>query len=145
MIHVTPPMGPPDFIKESPLADSAGWVDVDKQTLQHSRYRNIFSLGDAANLPTSKTGAAVRKQAPVVVANILSVLSETPPASHYDGYTSCPLVTGYKSMILAEFDYALQPQETFPFDQSQERYSMYLLKNYVLPVFYWDGMLKGRL
>ncbi|MFN8550572.1 MAG: FAD/NAD(P)-binding oxidoreductase [Candidatus Obscuribacterales bacterium] len=145
MIHVTPPMGPPDFIKESPLADSAGWVDVDKQTLQHSRYKNVFSLGDAANLPTSKTGAAIRKQAPVVVANILSVLGETPPVSHYDGYTSCPLVTGYKSMILAEFDYALQPQETFPFDQSQERYSMYLLKNYVLPVFYWDGMLKGRL
>lgn len=145
MIHVTPPMGPPDFIKSSILADEAGWLDVNKHTLQHVRYKNVFSLGDCANLPTSKTGAAIRKQAPIVVANILAVLSGNDPVSHYDGYTSCPVVTGYKQLILAEFDYALNPKESFPFDQSKERYSMYLLKKYVLPKFYWDGMLKGRL
>jgi len=145
MIHVSPPMGPPDFISSSPLADAAGWVDVNKHSLQHPRFKNVFSLGDAANLPTSKTGAAIRKQAPVVVANILAQLGGSEPTASYDGYTSCPLVTGYRSLILAEFDYALQPQETFPFDQSQERYSMYLLKKYVLPTFYWEGMLKGRL
>lgn len=65
MIHVTPPQSAPNFIKESPLANAAGWVDVDKQTLQHVRHANIFSLGDASGLPTSKTGAAIRKQAPV--------------------------------------------------------------------------------
>jgi sulfide:quinone oxidoreductase len=144
MIHVTPPMSAPDFIKRSPLANEAGWVDVDKYTLQHSRYANIFSLGDASSLPTSKTGAAIRKQAPVLVKNLLAAMHGRPLSARYDGYTSCPLVTGYGRLILAEFDYDGKHQETFPFDQSQERYSMYLLKAYGLPVLYWYGMLKGR-
>lgn len=144
IIHVTPPMGPPDFIKNSPLADSAGWVDVDKSTLQHKKYPNVFGIGDASNLPTSKTGAAIRKQAPVLVKNLLSLMKGEPLTATYDGYTSCPLVTGYDSLILAEFDYDLNPRETFPFDQSKERYSMFLLKKYVLPPLYWYGMLRGR-
>ncbi|MEZ4489744.1 MAG: FAD/NAD(P)-binding oxidoreductase [Cyanobacteriota/Melainabacteria group bacterium] len=144
MLHVTPPMGPPDFIRESSLGDQAGWVDVDNHTLQHTKYKNIFSLGDSAGLPTSKTAAAIRKQAPVAVANILAFMGGEEPQASYDGYTSCPLVTGYKNLILAEFDYALNPQESFPFDQSKERYSMYLFKKYVIPVLYWEGMLKGR-
>ncbi|MBX6312788.1 MAG: NAD(P)/FAD-dependent oxidoreductase [Isosphaeraceae bacterium] len=145
MIHVTPPMSAPDFIKRSPLADAAGWVDVDKYTLRHARYPNIFGLGDASNLPTSKTGAAIRKQAPVVVRNLLSAMKGEPLAARYDGYTSCPIVTGYGKLVLAEFDYDKNPQETFPFDQSQERRSMYLLKKYGLPAMYWHGMLRGRL
>jgi sulfide:quinone oxidoreductase len=144
MIHVTPPMGPPDFIKNSPLADGAGWVDVNKSTLQHNKYPNIFGLGDASSLPTSKTGAAIRKQVPVLVKNLLSSMKGEAPTATYDGYTSCPLVTGYDSLILAEFDYDLNPKETFPFDQSKERYSMFLLKKYVLPPLYWHGMLRGR-
>ena len=145
MIHVTPPMSAPDFIKQSPLANEAGWVDVDKVTLQHVRYPNVFSLGDASSLPTSKTGAAIRKQAPILVKNLLAVMKGQSASSHYGGYTSCPLVTGYGKLILAEFDYDLNPQETFPFDQSQERYTMYLLKAYGLPAIYWHGMLKGRM
>ena len=144
MIHVTPPMGAPDFITHSRLANAGGWVDVDKHTLQHTRYPNIFSLGDASSLPTSKTGAAIRKQSPVLVDNMLTVMRDQTPHARYDGYSSCPLVTGYGRLILAEFDYDLQPQETFPFDQSKERYSMYLLKAYGLPQLYWNGMLKGR-
>jgi sulfide:quinone oxidoreductase len=144
MIHVTPKMGSPEFIATSPLADAAGWVDVNKHTLQHVRYANIFGLGDASNLPTSKTGAAVRKQAPVVVANLMAAMQGQSLTSKYNGYTSCPLVTGFGSMILAEFDYDLQPQETFPFDQGRERYSMFLLKKYGLPFLYWNGMLRGR-
>jgi sulfide:quinone oxidoreductase len=72
LIHVTPPMSSPDFIKSSPLANADGWVDVDKATLQHVRFPNVFSLGDASSLPTSKTGAAIRKQAPVLVKNLLA-------------------------------------------------------------------------
>jgi sulfide:quinone oxidoreductase len=117
---------------------------VDKYTLQHTRFANVFSLGDCSNLPTSKTGAAIRKQAPVVVANLLAYLQDSQPVAKYDGYTSCPVITGYKGLILAEFDYDLKPKETFPFDQNKERYSMYLLKKYVLPRLYWDSMLKGR-
>jgi len=144
MLHVTPKMGPPDFIKSSPLADEAGWIDVDPQTTQHRRYPNIFGLGDASNLPTSKTGAAIRKQAPVTVDNLIALMDGKTSLSRYDGYTSCPLVTGYNSLVLAEFDYQKSPQETFPFDQSKERRSMFWLKKYGLPFLYWHGMLRGR-
>ncbi len=144
MIHVTPPMGPPDFIAKSSLADSGGWVDVDKHTLQHVRYRNVFSLGDSSNLPTSKTGAAVRKQAPVLVRNLRSLMAGQPLSARYTGYTSCPVVTGYGTMVLAEFDYDRNPMETFPLNQARERWSMWLFKKYFLPLMYWNGMLKGR-
>ncbi len=144
MIHVSPPMSAPDFIKKSPLAAESGWVEVDKLTTQHKRYPNVFSLGDSSSLPTSKTGAAIRKQAPVTVENIMAFLQHSTLDKAYDGYTSCPLVTGVGSLILAEFDYDKQPMESFPFDQSQERYSMYALKAYGLPQLYWHGMLRGR-
>lgn len=144
MIHVTPPMGAPDFVANSELASEAGWVDVDKYTLQHTRFANVFGLGDASSLPTSKTGAAIRKQAPVVVKNLLSEMRHEPLTANYDGYTSCPVVTGYDSLVLAEFDYEGQPAETFPFNQAQERFSMLMLKKFGLPALYWHGMLKGR-
>jgi sulfide:quinone oxidoreductase len=137
-------MSAPDFIKQSPLADAAGWVDVDRSTLQHTRYPDVFSLGDASNLPTSKTGAAVRKQAPVLVNNLVAAIRGEPLGARYDGYTSCPLVTGYGKLVLAEFDYDKKPRETFPIDQSKERRSMYLLKKYGLPALYWHGMLRGK-
>ncbi len=143
MIHVTPPQSAPDFIKKSPLANEAGWVDVNKNTLQHVKYANIFALGDASSLPTSKTGAAIRKQAPVVVANLLAASEKKAIEATYNGYTSCPLVTGYGKLVLAEFDYNNQPQETFPFDQSKERWSMYQLKKRMLPWLYWNKILKG--
>lgn len=144
MIHVTPPQSAPDFIKNSPLANSAGWVDVDKYTLQHVKYANIFSLGDSSGLPTSKTGAAIRKQAPVLVENLLAAIHHNKLQAKYNGYTSCPLVTGYGKLVLAEFDYDGNPQETFPFDQSKERWSMYILKRYILPWLYWAKILPGK-
>lgn len=143
MIHVTPPMGPPDIVQSSSLANSAGWVDVDKYTLQHPKFPNIFPIGDCSGLPTSKTGAAIRKQAPVLVKNLIAAMQGKALTAKYDGYTSCPLVTGYGKLVLAEFDYDGQPKETFPFDQSKERLSMYWLKAYALPRLYWHGMLRG--
>ena len=144
MIHVTPYQSSPDFIKNSPLANEGGFVEVDKHTTQHVTYKNVFSVGDCSSLPTGKTGAAIRKQAPVTVNNILSMMHGKELVASYDGYSSCPLVTGYGSLVLAEFDYNSNPTESFPFDQSQERYSMYALKAYALPQLYWNGMLKGR-
>lgn len=145
VLHITPPQGPPDFIKNSPLANAAGWVDVDKGTLQHVRFPNIFSLGDASSLPTSKTGAAIRKQTPTMVTNLISLMDQKPLAKLYTGYTSCPIVTGYGKLMLAEFDYNNQPMETFPFDQSKERLSMYLLKREILPRLYWGAIIRGRM
>jgi sulfide:quinone oxidoreductase len=143
LLHVAPPMSAPDFIKQSPLANQAGWVDVDKFTTQHVRYKNIFSLGDASSLPTSKTAAAIRKQARVLVDHLFAEINQQTSPSVYNGYTSCPLVTGYGRLIMAEFDYECKPTETFPFDQSKERLSMYLLKKHGFPFLYWNGMLKG--
>lgn len=145
LLHVTPPMGPPSFIANSPIADKSGWVDVDKDTLRHIRFGNVFALGDCSNLPTSKTGAAIRKQAPVVVRNLVAAINGQPLPAKYDGYTSCPLVTGIGKLVLAEFNYKKEPDETFPVDQSKERWSMWILKRYLLPLFYWYGMLKGRM
>lgn len=143
MLHVTPPMGPPTFIAKSSLADKDGWVDVDRATLQHKKFPNVFSIGDCSNLPTSKTGAAIRKQAPVLVGNLIAAMSSQKMSGKYDGYTSCPLVTGYGKLVMAEFDYDKKPEETFPIDQSKERWSMWLVKRYLLPQLYWHGMLKG--
>jgi sulfide:quinone oxidoreductase len=144
MIHVTPPMTTPEAVRQSGLANADGWVEVDKFTLQHVRDTHVFSLGDCSNLPTSKTGAAIRKQAPVLVANLLAAKAGKAPVAQYDGYTSCPVVTGRGKLIMAEFDYAKAPVETFPFDQREERFSMYALKAYMLPQIYWHGMLRGR-
>ncbi|HLI59067.1 MAG TPA: FAD/NAD(P)-binding oxidoreductase [Solirubrobacteraceae bacterium] len=145
MIHITPPQGPPDVIRSSPLANDAGWVNVDKATLQSPDYPNVFSLGDASSLPTSKTGAAIRKEAPVLVHNLMATMAGRPPSEfkHYDGYASCPLVTGYGRLVLAEFDYELKPAPSFPFDTTKERWSMYQLKRYGLPAMYWHAMVKG--
>lgn len=145
MLHVVPPQSAPDVIKQSPLADAAGWVEVGKHSLQHARYPSVWSLGDCSSLPTSRTGAAIRKQAPVLVENLLAHREGKPPVASYDGYASCPLVTGYGKLILAEFDYDGRPAESFPFDQSKERYSMWALKAYGLPEMYWNGMLRGRM
>lgn len=144
LIHVTPPMGALDVMKQSPLVDAAGWVEVDKATLRHVRYANIFALGDGSSLPTSKTAAAIRAQGPVLVSNLLATLKGENPAATYDGYTSCPLITRYGRLMLAEFDYQLEPSETFPFDQARERRSMYWLKKYVMPLIYWRGLVRGR-
>lgn len=145
MIHVTPPQSAPDFIRSSPLADANGWVDVDKHTLQHKKYPNIFGLGDATNTPNAKTGAAVRKQAPVLVKNLIALMQGQPMNGSYNGYGSCPIIVGYGKLILAEFDYENKPMETFPFDQSKPRWTMWILKKYILPWLYWNKILKGTI
>lgn len=80
----------------------------------------------------------------MLVENLLAYRAGAPPAAAYDGYASCPLVTGYGKLVLAEFDYDGRPCESFPFDQSKERYSMWALKTHGLPELYWNGMLRGR-
>ncbi|HET6768784.1 MAG TPA: FAD/NAD(P)-binding oxidoreductase [Chitinophagaceae bacterium] len=143
MIHVTPPQSAPDFIRQSLLVDEKGWVDVNKYTLQHTKYQNIFSLGDVTNTPNAKTGAAVRKQVPVLVKNLISLIEHHSMTERYSGYGSCPLTVGYGKLVLAEFGYDNKVMETFPFDQAKPRRSMWLLKKYVLPWLYWHKILKG--
>ena len=145
VLHVTPPQSAPDYFSKSALADAKGWFDADKYTLQHVRYKNVFGLGDILNTPNAKTGAAIRKQTPVLVKNILSFLKKEQLTAQYNGYGSCPLVVGYGKLILAEFGYDNKVMETFPFDQSKPSRLMYLLKRYVLPWLYWHKIVKGQM
>jgi len=148
MMHIAPPQSAPDWIKASPLADPndpRGYVEVNRHTLVHSRFPNIIALGDAGSTPNSKTGAAIRKQAPVAVANAKLALAEKAPNAFYSGYASCPLVTSRNRMLLAEFDYTMEPTPSIPFvDLTKERRDMWYLKKYGLPALYWHAILRGR-
>ena len=144
MIHVTPPQSAPDFIKTSPLANAAGWVDVNPRTLQHSKYSNIFSLGDVAGTTNAKTAAAARKQVPAVVDNILSLKNSKDLREGYDGYGSCPLTTSLDKVMLAEFAYDGKVTPSFPFlDPRTSRGIWWWGKTTGFPWLYWHLMLKG--
>ncbi len=147
MLHVTPPQKAPRFIADSPLADQAGYVEVDKGTMRHVRYPNIFGLGDGASSPNAKTAAAARKQAPIVAVNALAVLDGAEPSALYDGYGSCPLTVEKGKIVFAEFGYEGRLLPSFPrwlIDPVKPSRLAWLLKSAALPWIYWNGMLKGR-
>lgn len=143
MIHVAPPQSAPDFIKRSPLAGAAGWVDVDPASLRHKTFANVFSLGDVCSAPNAKTAAAVRMQAPVVTRNLLATLDGQLLTAAYDGYGSCPLTVALGKVVLAEFAYDGKITPSFPLDPRRPRRAAWQLKTKVLPVLYWNMMLKG--
>ena len=143
LLHVTPPMAAPDVVAQSPLAAASGFVEVDQYSLQHVRFANVFAIGDVSGMPNSKTAAAVRGQAPVLVANLLAQLDGGQGSGSYDGYSCCPLITGYGKTIMAEFNYKQEPTPSFPLDPTVERWSMWWVKVNLLPWLYWNRMLKG--
>jgi sulfide:quinone oxidoreductase len=147
MIHVVPPQQAPDFIRSSPLADAAGWVDVDQATLRHKKFANIWSLGDVMNAPNAKTAAAARKQAPVVAHNVLKDMGHGQSNAAYDGYGSCPLTVERGKIVFAEFGYGGKLLPTFPLwliDGQKPSKLAWLLKERILPPVYWNAMLKGK-
>ncbi|MGX0875777.1 sulfide:quinone oxidoreductase [Roseovarius sp. MBR-154] len=147
MIHVCPPQVAPDFIRVSPLADAAGWIDVDQTTLRHKAHDNIWSLGDVLNAPNAKTAAAARMQAPVVAENIVADINGREPVAQYDGYGSCPLTVERGKIVLAEFGYGGVMKPSFPkflIDGTKPSRLAWLLKEKMLPPIYWKAMLRGR-
>jgi sulfide:quinone oxidoreductase len=147
MMHVCPPQTAPDFIRVSPLADGAGWVDVDQATLRHKTYDNIWSLGDVMNAPNAKTAAAARMQAPVVADNIVADINGKSAASQYNGYGSCPLTVERGKIVLAEFGYGGKMLPSFPgfvIDGTKPSRAAWFLKEKLLPPIYWRGMLRGH-
>jgi sulfide:quinone oxidoreductase len=144
LLHVTPPQSPHEEIKKSPLANAAGWVEVNQSTLQHVRFANIYSLGDVCSTPNSKTAAAVRKQAPVVANSIITAVTGSLVPGSYDGYASCPLTTAIGKTILAEFIYGGKVTPTLPLTPSKERWFGWWIKVTGLPLMYWHYMLKGH-
>lgn len=147
LLHVVPPQCAPDFIRHSPLADAAGWIDVDPHSLRHRRFVNIHGLGDATNTSNAKTAAAARKQAPVVANNVLVALKRLTRLASYDGYGSCPLTVERGKIVLAEFTYGGKLAPSFPrwlLDGRQPTRRAWWLKERILPPLYWRGMLKGH-
>lgn len=144
MLHVVPPQISPDIVRNSPLADPAGWCEVDPHTLQHPRFPNVFGLGDVISSTNAKTAAAARKQVVVVAENLISLRAGIPLLSTYDGYGSCPLTVEKGKVILAEFGYGGKLLPTFPLDATIPRSSAWFLKATLLPWLYWNAMLKGR-
>ena len=146
-LHAVPPQSAPDWLKQTALAvpDSpTGYVDIDKHTLQHVRYPDIFALGDAGSTPNSRSGASVRKQAPVVAANIVASLAGRELSASYDGYSSCPITTGQHRILLAEFDYTMEPHPTIPLINTvREHKDFGMFTRYILPTMYWQFMLRG--
>ena len=147
LLHVVPPQKSPDFIRVSPLADAAGWVDVDPATMRHKSFANVFALGDAGSTPNAKTAAAARKQAPVVAHNVLVARGAAKGDARYDGYGSCPLTVERGKIVLAEFIYGGKLAPSFPtwlIDGTRPSRAAWILKERFLPPLYWQAMLKGR-
>uniref|UniRef100_UPI003341327D NAD(P)/FAD-dependent oxidoreductase n=1 Tax=Castellaniella defragrans TaxID=75697 RepID=UPI003341327D len=144
LLHVVPPQSAPDFIRNSPLADAGGWLDVDKNTLRHARYPNVFGLGDCTSTPNSKTAAAIKSQAPVLVGNLLQALRGAGNTKSYDGYAGCPLTTSVGKVLLAEFTYGGTITPSFPADPRIPRRFYWWLKRSFMPWFYWNILIKGR-
>lgn len=154
-LHVTPPMSAPEFIKTSPLAGNDGWMEVDKNTLQSTKYPNIFGLGDCTNTPNSKTAAAITAQAPVLVHNLLNHIEGKPLNGYYNGYASCPLIVKHNRVILAEFGYGGKIMESFnpetgkfPLtligqDGEYSQQFFYWLKEQFFPFAYWSLWVRG--
>lgn len=151
-LHFVPPQSAPDFVREAGLGWTEGklakeaWAMVDKATLVHLTYKNVIALGDVAGIPTSKTSAAIRKQAPIAVENLVSLIAGEAPTARYDGYAACPIITDYGHVLMAEFDYEKKPATSFPLnllDTSKELRSGWWLKKYVLKPMYFRLMLKG--
>lgn len=143
-MHITPPMKAPDEIGKSPLGSAKGWIPVNKETLQHVKYDNVFALGDIAAVPMGKTGGSVRKQYKVLVDNVISLMEGKQMKSKYAGYTVCPLITDIGKVMLAEFNWTKKPTASFPLDPTQERYIWWLMKVYMLKPMTMYGMLSGR-
>ena len=147
MIHVCPPQTAPDFVRQSVLADEAGWIDVDQNTLRHKRFDSIYSLGDVMNAPNAKTAAAARMQAPIVANNLLYDMAEARSVAHYNGYGSCPLTVERGKIVLAEFGYGGKLLPSFPrwlINGQRPSRLAWILKEKILPPVYWKAMLRGR-
>ena len=150
-INVIPPMKAPDVVRNSPLPwqqgawGNEGWMEVDKHTLRHVRYPNVFGVGDIAGVPKGKTAASVKWQVPVAVEHLLADIAGTESTARYDGYTSCPLITRLGRAMLIEFDYQNNLTPSFPgvIAPLEELWTSWVVKTMGLKPTY-ISMLRGR-
>ena len=140
-LHISPPQLAPREIRESDIGSAAGWVPVNKETLQHFQYENIYAIGDVAQVPMGKTGGSVRKQYKVLVDNLVAQMQGKKLPAKYAGYTVCPLITDIGRVMLAEFDWTMKPTPSFPLDPTVERWMWWLMKVHLLKPMTVYGML----
>jgi sulfide:quinone oxidoreductase len=149
VLHAVPPQRAPEWIAGSGLAasdDPHGFVDVDPETLQHSRHPEIWAVGDAAAVATRRSGGAIRQQAKALVKNLRAVLEGRAPTQKYNGYSVVPFTVSRGTVVFAEFDRWGRLQPTIPFWRSlyRERYLSWIADRRVLPWVYWHLILRGR-
>jgi sulfide:quinone oxidoreductase len=149
-INVIPPMRAAEAVRNSPLPwqDGAwaadGWIELDRHTMRHARYPNVFGVGDIAGVPKGKTAASVKWQAPVAVHHLVADIAGRPGTAVYNGYTSCPLITRIGAAMLVEFDYNDNLVPSFPMiDPLAEGWLPWVIKEVGLKATY-TAMLRGR-
>jgi len=149
-LHVIPPQRAPDVVRQSGLSwadkwTDQGWVEVDKHTLRHQRYAEVFALGDVAGVPKGKTAASVKWQVPVVEAQLVAQIAGDTTDAAYHGYTSCPLITRVGRAMLIEFDYNNDLVPSFPgvIAPLEELWISWLMKEVALKATY-NAMLRGK-
>jgi sulfide:quinone oxidoreductase len=150
-INVVPPMRAPPVVRKSALPwrtgpfAADGWIEVDKATLRHVRYPNVFAVGDVAGVPKGKTAASVKWQVPVAVDHLVAEIGGRKSTAAYNGYTSCPLITRIGRAMLVEFDYDNNLLPSFPgvIAPLEELWITWLMKEIALKPTYL-AMLRGR-
>ncbi|MBP2265886.1 sulfide:quinone oxidoreductase [Pseudarthrobacter sp. PvP004] len=148
VLNAVPPQSAPDWLKATDLpaaGDEYGFVEVDTQTLRHSRYPNVWSLGDAAGTANSKAGGALRKQTKVLAKNLISARKGEPLSQKYNGYSVCPFTVSRNTVVFAEFDHHYSPMPTIPKVPTwkESRISWWVDRD-MFPQVYWNLILKGR-
>lgn len=104
-----------DVIERSGLGDDLNFVPTDKYTLRSEKYENIFVLGDASNIPTSKSGSVVHFSADVLFENLMSAIEGRPLMAKFDGHSNCYIETGFGKGSIIDFNYETEPLPgTFP-------------------------------
>lgn len=144
LLHVAPPCSPVKAMMNcKELTNSAGFLDVNAETLQSKKFDNVFGIGDCLGTPNKKTAAAIYSQMRTLDQNVPAFLKGKKPDAHYNGYSSCPLIVSFNRAVLAEFT-PEKPLETMPINQARPLYSSYIIKRYALPFIYWHFGITGR-
>lgn len=148
VLNAVPPQSAPDWLKATDLpaaSDKGGFVEVDRQTLRHLRYPNIWSLGDAAATGNSKAGGALRKQTKVLAKNLVASRKGKAPTQQYNGYSVCPFTVSRDTVVFAEFDDRYRPMPTIPrIPTWNESRLSWVVDRDIFPQVYWNLILKGR-
>ena len=144
LLVMVPAHSGPKFMADSGLANDESWLPVNKETLVHTKYDNIWGLGDCTNLPISKAGAAAHHQAKIVSANIASLVKNKTADKKYGGHVQCFVMTGLKSSIFLDFNYSHPPRSIFMKEFPLFPRFWYVSKKLFKPM-YFKLVLAGRI